>query len=214
MTSKAIGSRTGRATSICALFIFIRFRTAFVLHSSVVKNIWLALAAALSACASESTDQSTISAGCPLSLPFVYMDQAHRFRVCLPAGLTQETAQNYLVGSVQFTGFALPPKTNLRSKQLLIVSGQYDLLKSAAPFSHFSANGITFERAKFEEGSAGHLTLHVIYTWKRGTNAVHFDFEHRSVNIYNFDPSQRPAEYDRAGQIKITEQIMRTFQKL
>jgi hypothetical protein len=132
----------------------------------------------------------------------------------LPAGLTKKTPNDYLAGSVQFTGFALPPKTNLRSKQLLIVSGQYDLLKSAAPFGHFSANGLTFERARFEEGSTGHLTLHIIYTWKRGTNAVHLDFEHRSVNIYNFDPPQRPAEYDRNAQIKITEQIMSTFRKL
>jgi len=197
-----------------APFIFIRLSLAFVLHSSVVKNIWLALAAALSACASESTDQSNISAGCPPSLPFAYVDQAHGFRICLPAGLTQETAQNYVAGSVQFTGFALPPKTNLRSKPLLIIPGQYDVLKSATPFGAFSANGITFERARFEEGSAGHLTLHVIYTWKRAANAVHFDFEHRSVNIYNFDPPQRPAEYDRATQIKITEQIMSTFRKL
>jgi hypothetical protein len=179
-----------------------------------MKNLWLGLAAALSACAAQAADQSSMSAGCAPSLPFAYVDRAHGFRICLPTGLTQETTQNYLVGSVQFTGFALPPKTNLRSKQLLIVSGQYDLVKSAAPFGHFSANRITFERAKFEEGSAGHLTLHVIYTWKRGTNAVHFDFEHRSVNIYNFDPPQRPAEYDRAAQIKITEQIMSTFQKL
>jgi hypothetical protein len=197
-----------------ALFRSARFRIAFVFQSSVVKNIWLALAAALSACASESTDQSSVSASCPPSLPFAYVDQAHGFRVCLPTGLTQETAQNYVAGSVQFTGFALPPKTNLRSKQLLIVSGQYDLLKSAAPFGHCSANGITFERAKFDEGSAGHLTLHIIYSWKHGKSAIHFDFEHRSVNIYNFDPPQRPAEYDRAAQIKITEQIMSTFQKL
>ena len=185
-----------------------------MLHCSVVKNIWLALAAALSACASESTDQSSISAGCPPSLPFAYVDQAHGFRICLPAGLTQETAQNYVAGSAQFTGFALAPKTNLRSKQLLIVSGQYDLLKSAAPFGHFSANGITFERARFEEGSAGHLTLHIVYSWKHGNSAMNFDFEHRSVNIYNFDPPQRPAEYDRAAQIKITQQIMSTFRKL
>jgi hypothetical protein len=97
---------------------------------------------------------------------------------------------------------------------LLIVSGDYDLLKAATPFGHFKANSIAFERAKFDEGSAGHLTLHIIYSWKHGKSAMHFDFEHRSVNIYNFDPPQRPAEYDRAVQIKITEQIMSTFRKL
>jgi hypothetical protein len=203
-----------RATSISALFRFARLSLAFVLHSSVVKNISLALAAALSACASESTDQSSMSAGCPPSLPFAYVDRAHGFRICLPAGLRKEAPEDYPERSVQFTGFALPRKTNLESKWLLIVSGDYDLLKAAAPFGHFKANSIVFERAKFDEGSAGHLTLHIIYSWKHGKSAVHFDFEHRLVNIYNFDPPQRPAEYDRAAQIKITEQIMSTFRKL
>jgi len=130
------------------------------------------------------------------------------------AGLRRETPEDYPERSVQFTGFALPRKTNLVSKWLLIVSGDYDLLKAATPFGHFKANSITFERARFDEGSAGHLTLHIIYSWKHGKSAIHFDFEHRSVNIYNFDPSQRPAEYDRAAQIKITEQIMSTFRTL
>jgi hypothetical protein len=185
-----------------------------VFQSSVVRNIWLALAAGLNACAAQAADQSSMSAGCPPSLPFAYVDRAHGFRICLPAGLRRETPEDYPERSVQFTGFALPRKTNLESKWLLIVSGDYDLLKAATPFGHFKANSIAFERAKFDEGSAGHLTLHIIYSWKHGKSAMHFDFEHRSVNIYNFDPPQRPAEYDRAVQIKITEQIMSTFRKL
>jgi hypothetical protein len=179
-----------------------------------MKNIWLALAAALSACAAQSTDDSSMSHACPPSLRFTYVDRAHGFRICLPAGLTKETPNDYLADSVQFTGFARPPKTNLRSKRLVIVPGEYDLLKSATPFGDFSANRITFERAKFEEGSAGHLTLHIFYSWKHGNSAINFDFEHRSVNIYNFDPPQRPAEYNRDAQIKLTKQVMSTFRKL
>jgi len=56
--------------------------------------------------------------------------------------------------------------------------------------------------------------LRKIHTEPLPKNAIHFDFQHRSVNPYNFDPPQRPAEYDRAAQIKITEQIMSTFRKL
>jgi hypothetical protein len=197
-----------------ALFRSARFRIPFVFQSSVVKNIWLALAAALSACAAQAADQSSTSTGCPPSLPFAYVDRVHGFRICLPAGLRRETPEDYPERSVQFTGFALPRKTNLESKGLLIVSGDYDLQKAATPFGHFKANSIEFERGKFEEGSLGHLTLHIIYSWKNGKSAIHFDFEHRSVNPYNFDPPQRPAEYDRAAQIKITEQIMSTFRKL
>jgi hypothetical protein len=157
---------------------------------------------------------STTYAGCPPAYPFKYVDRAHGFRLCLPAGLTKQPATGYTTGSILFTGFAVPSKTNLGSKQLVIIPGDYDLLKSATPFGHFSANGVTFERAQFEDPGAGNLTLHVIYTWKRGKTSVHFDFEDRSANIYNFDPAHRPAEYNRAAQIKITEQIMSTFQKL
>jgi hypothetical protein len=157
---------------------------------------------------------STASAGCPPEYSFKYVDRVHGFCLCLPAGVTKQTATGGPVGSILFTGFAVLPKTNLRSKQLVIIPGEYDLLKDAAPFGRFSAKSATFGRAKFEDFGAGNLTLHVIYTWKRGKNAVHFDFEHRSANIYNFDPAQRPAEYNRAAQIKITEQIMSTLQKL
>ena len=179
-----------------------------------MKNIWLSLAVALSAHAAQSTHQSSMFASCPASLPFAYVDRAHGFHICLPAGLTKQAAEGYPSGAFVFTGFAVPANTNLKSKRLIIIPDEYDLVKNAAPFGHFVANGLTFERTKFEEGSAGHLTLHVIYTWKHGNSAIHFDFEHRSVNVMNFDSSARPAEYDRAAQIKITEQIMSTFKIL
>jgi hypothetical protein len=154
---------------------------------------------------------STATATCPPDYRFAYVDRVHGFSICLPAGVTKEAATGYPAGSVLFSGFGLQPKTNLRSKQLLIIPGEYHLLKSAAPFGHFAANGSTFERARLEEGSAGHLMTHLIYTWKNTNTAVHFDFQDRSVNIYNFDLSQRPIEYNRKDEIKLSEQIMSTF---
>jgi hypothetical protein len=128
--------------------------------------------------------------------------------VCRP----ESNALSRIIRKIQPSLSAVPAKTNLRDKRLIIVPGDYDLLKSAEDFGHFTAGNVTFERTEFEEGSAGHLTLHIIYIWK--SKNLRFDFEHRSVNIYNFDPPQRPAKYNRAAQIKITEQIMSTFRKL
>jgi hypothetical protein len=102
----------------------------------------------------------------------------------------------------------------LESKQLLIVAGDYVLLPNWTPFGKLSANGVMFTRATFEEGSAGHSDLHVVYTWKHRKNAVYFDFMFHSVNIANFNPDIRPVEYDRAAQIKLTERMMRTFKPL
>jgi hypothetical protein len=169
----------------------------------------IASASLLMACSTggASTQPNSLP-GCPPQYPLAYADPAHGFRICLPAGI-KRAAADYPKDSIVFTGFTVPPKTNLRSKSLLIISGDYDLLKDAKRFGHFTAGNVTFERGRFEEGSAGHLTLHIIYTWK--SKNLHFDFELRSVNIYNFDPAQRPAEYNRAAQIKMTEQIMSTF---
>ena len=136
---------------------------------------------------------STAPAACPPAYPFEYVDRVHEFRICLPAGVTKEAAPAYPAGSVLFNGFVLEPKTNLRSKQLVIVPGDYDLLKNATPFGHFSAKGETFERAKFEEGSAGHLDLHVIYTWKRGNNFVHSTSKiARSTSTTSIPDNARP----------------------
>ena len=151
---------------------------------------------------------------CPSTYSFHYTDSVHGFSLCLPAKVKKGDATAYPGGSVVFTGFAVPAKTNLEAKQLIIVPGKYDIIQSATAFGHFAAHGASFKRMKGEEGSAGHLTLHIIYTCRKGSHEVHFDFAHRSVNIANFDPSNRPTEYNRAAQIKITEQIMSTFKPL
>jgi hypothetical protein len=180
-----------------------------VFHSQRVKTICAAVTLTMMAgCANGTSNPSHALPHCPPQFSFAYADPAHGFRICLPADVKRAVA-DYPKDSTVFTGFAVPTKTNLKNKSLIIVPGDYDLLKSAKGFGRFTMGNVTFERAKFEEGSAGHLTLHIIYTWK--SKNLHFDFEHRSVNIYNFDPPQRPAEYNRAAQIKITEQIMSTF---
>jgi hypothetical protein len=148
---------------------------------------------------------------CPTEYPFEYFDRVHGFQICLPAGIKRGVADDPK-GATLFTGFAVPAKTNLEKTELVVVSGDYDFLKSAEPFGQFTANGVRFTRAKVEDGSAGHLDLHIIYT-PTGKN-IHFDFDLHSVDIYVFDPGQRPTEYDRAAQIKITEQIMSTFRTL
>jgi hypothetical protein len=161
------------------------------------------------------TKQPSRSDSCPPEYPFEYFDRLHWFQICLPAeikrGVTDDPS--YPKGATLFTGFVVPEKTNLEKKDLIIVSGDYDFLKSAGPFGQFTANGVTFKRAKFEDGAAGRLDLHVIYT-PAGKN-VHFDFVLHSVNVDNYDGApNRPAEYNHAAQIKFTEQIMSTFRTL
>ncbi len=114
---------------------------------------------------------------------------------------------------MKFDGFAVPKGTNLRSKSLVVASSN-DVLAAATPAGSLAVSGIVLKRAEFDEGSAGHSTLHVIYTWKNGAKSLYFDFMHYSVNRLNYGPENRPNEYDRAAQIKITEEIMRTFRPL
>ena len=143
-----------------------------------------------------------------------YTDAALKFRLCLPKGLTKQAPAGRAAGSVEFTGFAVPAGTNLESKTLVIVAGSYDEMQGAKAFGQFTAGGVTFRRVKADEGSAGHSTLHIIYTWKMDGKPVHFDFTHRAVNPGVFDPGKRPAVYDQAAQVKLTEEIMGTFTRL
>ena len=134
-------------------------------------------------CAHDLNKESKALPHCPPQYSFAHADPGHGFRICLPAGIKRAVA-DYPKDSTLFSGFAVPVRTNLKDKRLIIVPGDYDLLKGAE-------------------------TLHIVYTWK--SKNLHFDFELRSVNVNNFDPSNRPAEYNRDTQIKLTEQIMSTF---
>ena len=145
---------------------------------------------------------------CPPKYAVHYTDEKRDFILCLPAGVKESDAT---AGQVVFTGFAVPAGTNLEQKTLIIAPGKYDMLQGAKAAGGITANGIYLKRALLDDGSAGHSTLHVIYTWTNEKKSVHFDFTYRSVNVGNFDPANRPKEYDRAAQIKWSEDIMSTF---
>lgn len=140
-----------------------------------------------------------------------YTDVARQFAICVPKGLTKKGPAGFTDGRVVFSGFTVPPGTNLESKTLVIVAGAYPDVQGATPSGHFAAGGVTFARAKLYDGSAGHMDLHVVYTGKVHGQTVHFDFTHHAVNPGVFDPGNRPAVYDEAAQIKLAEVVMGTF---
>ena len=147
---------------------------------------------------------------CPANYPFHYVDKGHQFSICLPPNLKMSTPG----GSTTFTGFPVPKGTNLMAKSLTIATGNYDYLTGAKPAGSLTVDNVVFQRAELQDGSAGHLTLHVIYTWKTQGQSLHFDFAHAAVNLAVYDPADRPQEYNRDAQIKITEEIMQTFRRM
>jgi hypothetical protein len=177
--------------------------------SLAIRSHLALLVLAVALCAGCATDGHKPSP-CPARYSFHYQDAARGFSLCLPTGLQKADAN----GTTVFTGFAVPPGTNLQEKKLVVVTGNYDEMQGAKAAGSLTADGVVLKRVQLDEGSAGHSTLHVIYTWKNGAKNVHFDFTHRAVNVGNFDPPNRPAEYDRPAQIQITEEIMRTFKRL
>lgn len=166
----------------------------------------------LGACSTDQPGPEKSAAMCPPKYPHHYANTAHGFGICLPASVKKTSDSTN--DNVTFAGFAVPKGTNLQSKMLTIVAGNYDMMTGATPFGQLTADGVVFKRVKFEEGSAGHMDLHIIYTWKKQHEQIHFDFVHHSVNVLNFDPADRPQEYSPAAQTKISEEIMLTFRRL
>ncbi len=130
------------------------------------------------------------------------------YSLLFPAGVQKSAAAD---GRVVFTGFKVPAGTNLEEKQVIVAPGKYALLRGAKAEGGISANAVYLKRAIVEEGSAGHSTLHIIYTWTNKGKSVHFDCTLRSVNVGNFDPANRPREYDRAAAMKWSESIAGSF---
>ena len=186
----------------------------FSLAKMFVPVAAMLLAAAFSGCTTpESTDQcKLVKYGGKSMEP--YTDTTNKFRICIPEHLTKTGPDASTQGAVIFSGFPVPAGTTLESKKLYIVSGPYNELSAASPFGHLIAGGVTFQRAKFDEGSAGHFDLHIIYTWTMGSKQLHFDFVHHSVDPGVYPPGQQPPNYNQAAQIKLTEEIMDTFKRL
>jgi hypothetical protein len=180
---------------------------------SLPKLSRLALAASVVALSMGCVTNAPKAQPCPAKYSFHYEDAARGFSLCLPAKVKKADSSGFTDGRVVFGGFAVPAGTNLEAKTLIIVNGNYDELQGATPSGSVTVDGVVFQRVQADEGSAGHSTLHVIYTWKKGAKVVHFDFTHLAVNVLNFDPPNRPKEYDRAAQIKLTEEIMSTFKR-
>jgi hypothetical protein len=179
------------------------------------RPIYLALVVLLTAgCAGEANKTAALSMHCPPKYSFHYADATRGFALCLPDGVKKADASAYPAGSVLFSGFAVAKETNLKNKTLIIVPGNYQTIKDAAPLPDLTTNGVTFKRVKAEEGGAGHLVVHIIYTPEEGMKKVHFDFALRSVNVENFDSSDRPKKYSQAAQMRFTEEIMSTFKRL
>ncbi len=174
------------------------------------------VAAFAAGCAAPSKPVASHHPAHPVCPPHshLYKDTAHHYRLCLPNGVTTGDASAYPAGSTVFKGFALPTGTNLQDKKLVFIPGTDPDVVSGTASGHLTAGGVTFKRVKFDEGSAGHSTLHIIYTGKHAGKTLNFDFTHYAANVLNFPPQNRPHEYNRAHQLHLSEEIMHTFQPL
>ena len=150
---------------------------------------------------------------CPSKYPQHYADAAQRYSICLPANVSKGNASGLPAGTVVFNGFSVPAGTNLLSKRLIIQPGADDLLQTATAFGQFTAGGVTFQRMKETDAGAGQEYLNIIYVWKHAGQQLNFVFEHHAVNPGNIGPPQ-PTVYNEAVQVKITEEIMKTFRRL
>jgi hypothetical protein len=150
---------------------------------------------------------------CPSNLSDHYVDHTNGFSLCLPGSVTKGNAGGYPSGSVLFTGFPVPQGTNLEEKRLAIVPGTDPDMQDATAGGHFTADGVTFTRSQAGDGSAGHLTQYIIYTWNHGGTPLHFGFSLYSVNVNVYPPSSRPAQFDFAAQLHSTEEVMSTFRR-
>jgi hypothetical protein len=151
---------------------------------------------------------------CPAKFSFHYVDSTHGFSLCLPAKVTKGDASSYPSGSVLFNGFAVPKGTNLVTKRLIIVPGTDPDMQAGTADGSFVSDGVTFARMQAGDGSAGHLTQFIIYTWTHGGQTFHFDFSLYSANVNDFPASSRPLEFDLPAQVKFTEEVMKTFRRL
>lgn len=151
---------------------------------------------------------------CPANYSQHYVDTAHHFSLCIPSSATQGNAGGYPSGSILFQGLPVPAGTNLESKRLIIVPGKDPDMQDITPNGHLTVDGVTFHRATGGEGSAGHLTQYIFYTWKQNGHKLHFEFSLYSSNVQLYPPSSRPAQFNYPAQVQDIENIMRTFRRL
>ena len=141
-------------------------------------------AAFLSGCASESGSQALVGTS--------YGDGCARIK--------------YEGERVLFTGFAVPPGTNLEAKTLTVHLDRYPGDLGSTSLGSFVFHKVKYLCTEKYERDAGHVTMHVIYSGEGPT----FDFAHRATTQH----SRRLAKYDEAAQVWLTRIIMGTYRKL
>jgi hypothetical protein len=155
------------------------------------------------------------TAHCPAKYPQHYADATQGYSICLPANVSKGDASGLPAGTVVFDGFSVPAGTNLVSKRLIVQPGSDStyILQAPTSLAPLTAGGVTFQRVKSTDVGAGQQYLNVIYVWKHNGRQLNFVFQHHAVNPGIIGPPH-PAVYNEAAQIKITEEIMRTFRRL
>jgi hypothetical protein len=151
---------------------------------------------------------------CPAKYSQHYVDTTHHFSLCLPSSATQGDAGGYPSGSILFNGFPVPAGTNLDSKRLIIVPGKDPDMQDITPNGHLTVDGVDFKRATGGEGSAGHLTQYIFYTWKQNGHKLDFEFSLYSANVLDYPPATRPAQFDYPAQVQSIQDIMETFHRV
>ena len=175
-------------------------------------------AAFLSGCASESGSQALVGTsygdGCarikyegePMK---PYLFARLRVAVCVPGRVIPTPLKKTRSGEgerVLFTGFAVPPGTNLEAKTLTVHLDRYPGDLGSTSLGSFVFHKVKYLCTEKYERDAGHVTMHVIYSGEGPT----FDFAHRATTQHG----RRLAKYDEAAQVRLTRIIMGTYRKL
>lgn len=107
---------------------------------------------------------------------------------------------------VLFTGFAVPPGTNLEAKELTVYLDRYPGDLGSTSLGSFEFHKVKYICTQKYERSPDHITMHVIYSGGGPT----FDFTYRTSVRHG----RHSAKYDEAAQIRRTKIIMRTYREL
>ncbi len=132
-----------------------------------------------------------------------------RVAVCVPGRVTATRLKRTGSGKgerVLFAGFAVPPGTNLESKELTVYQSRYPGDLGSISLGTYVAHKVKYLCTKKYERSAGYVTMHVIYSGEGPT----FDFAHRASVAHG----RYRAKYDEAAQIRLTRIIMHTYREL
>jgi len=160
---------------------------------------------------------------CPPKYPQHFVDATQGYSICLPANVHQtstdqlhasHSTDQFPADHVEFTGFSVPAGTNLTRKNLTVRPDEDEYnLQNSTPFGQLTVGGVTFQRMTGGEASLGHFDEHIVYLWTHAGKNLYFDFGLHSVQPGIIGPPM-PARFNEPAQVKITEEIMKTFRPL